>query len=65
MSKKTKGYNRNGLRLVAHLGGITGMKNFVNKKLEGKEYNPKDDFGTKLQDYYDEHKTIEDYSATA
>ena len=65
MGKKTKGYNRNGLRLVAHLGGITGMKNFVNKKLEGKEYNPKDDFGTKLQDYYDEHKTIEDYSATA
>ena len=65
MGKKTEGYNRNGLRLVAHLGGITGMKNFVNKKLEGKEYNPKDDFGTKLQDYYDEHKTIEDYSATA
>lgn len=64
MGDKVKDFNKDGLRLVAHLGGITGMKNFVNKKLEGKEYNPKDQFGTRLQDYYDEYKTIEDYSAT-
>ena len=64
MGDKVKEFNRDGLRLVAHLGGITGMKNFVKKKLEGKEYNPKDKFGTSLQDYYDEYKTIEDYSAT-
>ena len=43
----SKGYNRNGLRAVAHLGGITGMKNFVKN-----QDNPKDELGTSLFDYY-------------
>lgn len=43
----SKGYNRNGLRAVAHLGGITGMKNFVKN-----QDNPKDELGTSLLDYY-------------
>lgn len=49
-SLDAEGYNRDGLRAVAHLGGITGMKKYV--KTKGK-YNPDDDFGTTLQDYYD------------
>lgn len=44
-----KGYSRDGLRAVAHLGGIGGMKKFVES--DGK-YNPKDDYGTSLSDYY-------------
>ena len=43
----SKGYNRNGLRAVAHLGGITGMKNFVKN-----QDNPEDELGTSLFDYY-------------
>jgi hypothetical protein len=43
-------YDRNGLLAVAHLGGIGGMKNFVRSK---GQYNPKDQLGTSLQDYYD------------
>ena len=39
----------NGLRAVAHLGGATGMKKFV--KTNGK-YNPKDELGTSLMDYF-------------
>jgi len=44
-----KGYDRNGLRSVAHLGGQGGMTKFVNS---GGEYNPSDELGTSLQDYY-------------
>lgn len=44
------GYSRDGLRAVAHLGGITGMRRFVES---GGEYNPSDELGTSLQDYYD------------
>ena len=47
----TDGYNRDGLRAVAHLGGKHGMKKFVQSA--GK-YNPSDELGTSLQDYYDE-----------
>ena len=46
----TDGYNRDGLRAVAHLGGKHGMKKFVQSA--GK-YNPSDELGTSLQDYYD------------
>ena len=46
----TDGYDRDGLRAVAHLGGKHGMKKFV--QTEG-EYNPSDELGTSLQDYYD------------
>lgn len=42
-------WDRDGLRAVAHLGGITGMKQFV--ETNGK-YNPKDEEGTSLFNYY-------------
>ena len=44
------GYDRNGLRAVAHLGGKSGMKKFVQSK---GDYNPADELGTSLQSYYD------------
>ena len=46
----TNEYDRDGLKAVAHLGGIGGMKSYVRSK---GEYNPKDQLGTSLQDYYD------------
>ena len=48
--------SRDGLRAVAHLGGISGMKKFV--KTQGK-HNPKDKFGTSLQDYFDKFSKVE------
>ena len=39
----------NGLRAVGHLGGATGMKKFVKS---GGKYNPKDELGTSLMDYF-------------
>ena len=45
-----KGYERDGLRSVAHLGGESGMKKYVQSK---GSYNPADELGTSLQDYYD------------
>jgi hypothetical protein len=44
------GYDRDGLRAVAHLGGVGGMKKYVRSK---GEYNPADELGTSLQSYYD------------
>ena len=41
--------NQNGLRAVAHLGGVKGMKKFISS---GGKYNPKDALGTSLLDYY-------------
>jgi len=46
----TDGYDRDGLRAVAHLGGKSGMKKFVRSN---GEYNPSDELVTSLQDYYD------------
>ena len=43
-------YDRDGLRAVAHLGGKSGMKKFVQSK---GDYNPADEVGTSLQSYYD------------
>ena len=43
------GYDRDGLRAVAHLGGVGGMKQFVRT---GGEYNPADELGTSLSNYY-------------
>ena len=40
--------DRNALRAVAHLGGIGGMRKFVET---GGEYNPADAYGTRLSDY--------------
>jgi len=44
-----KGYSRDGLRAVAHLGGVGGMKKYVKSK---GQYNPSDQLGTSLSDYY-------------
>ena len=43
-------YDRDGLRAVAHLGGVGGMKKYVRTK---GEYNPADELGTSLKSYYD------------
>ena len=43
-------YDRDGLRAVAHLGGKSGMKKFIQSK---GDYNPADELGTSLQSYYD------------
>lgn len=45
-----KGYDRDGLRSVAHLGGKSGMRRFVKS---GGKHNPADELGTSLKDYYD------------
>lgn len=53
-----KGWSRDGLRAVAHLGGVGGMQEFVRT---GGKYNPNDSYvnkagkrvkGTSLMDYY-------------
>ena len=44
-----KGYDRDGLRAASHLGGVGGMKRFVKS---GGKYNPADELGTSLKDYY-------------
>lgn len=44
-----RGYNLDGLRAVAHLGGINGMLRYART---GGQYNPADEFGTSLNDYY-------------
>ena len=44
-----KGFDRDGLRSVAHLGGLGGMAQYVKS---GGEYNPSDELGTSLSDYY-------------
>ena len=43
-------YDRDGLRAVAHLGGKSSMKKFVQSK---GYYNPADELGTSLPSYYD------------
>jgi len=55
LGDSSKGYNKNGLRAVAHLGGIGGMKKYV--KSAGR-YNTKDEEGTYLSDYYTKFSKI-------
>jgi len=50
-------YDRDGLRAVAHLGGKSGMKKFVQSK---GDYNPADELGTSLQSYYDKFSNRDD-----
>ena len=50
LGDKAQGYDRDGLRSVAHLGGKGGMAKFVKSK---GQYNPSDELGTSLQSYYD------------
>ena len=42
-------YDRDGLRAVGHIGGLSGMKKFVRTK--GK-YDAKEELGTSLSKYY-------------
>ena len=49
LGEEAKGYDRDGLKAVAHLGGVGGMKKYVRTK---GEYNPSDALGTSLSDYY-------------
>jgi hypothetical protein len=49
LGSEAVGYDRDGLRAVAHLGGITGMTRFV--RSQG-QYNPSDELQTSLGDYY-------------
>jgi len=54
LGEAAAGYDRDGLRAVAHLGGVGGMKTYVRSK---GEYNPADELGTSLQSYYDKFST--------
>ena len=49
MGDDAKGYSRDGLRALAHLGGVGGMKKYVKSK---GQYNPSDQLGTSPSDYY-------------
>ena len=47
--------DQNGLRAVAHLGGIPGMKKFIASRMPdatGNAYNTKDELNTTLMSYY-------------
>ena len=52
---EAKGFSKDGLRAVAHLGGNNGLKKFVKT---GGKYNPSDELGTKLSDYYKRFSTF-------
>ena len=47
-------FSQNGLRAVAHLGGIDGMRRFV---ASGGQFNPADSNGTSLARYYQRFST--------
>ena len=49
LGEAAAGLDRDGLRAVAHLGGEAGMRRFV--RTNG-DYNPSDELGTSLSDYY-------------
>ena len=49
LGNEASGFDRDGLKSVAHLGGIGGMRKFVRTK--GK-YDPSDELGTSLSKYY-------------
>ena len=49
LGSEADGYDRDGLKAVAHLGGVSGMKKYVRTK---GQYNPSDALGTSLSDYY-------------
>ena len=54
LGDEAKDYDRDGLRSVAHLGGVSGMKKFV--RTQG-EYDPQDELGTSLSAYYKKFST--------
>ena len=49
LGEAASGLDRDGLRAVAHLGGEAGMRRFVRSN---GDYNPNDELGTSLSDYY-------------
>lgn len=49
LGNEADGYSRDGLKAVAHLGGVGGMKQFVRSN---GEYDPQDELGTSLSAYY-------------
>ena len=49
LGNEAAGYDRDGLRAIAHLGGQGGMRRFVRSN---GSYNPSDELGTSLSDYY-------------
>ena len=54
LGSESNGYDRDGLKAVAHLGGVSGMKKYVRTK---GQYNPSDALGTSLSDYYAKFST--------
>jgi hypothetical protein len=52
-----QGYTRDGLRAVAHLGGLSGMIRYARSR---GEYNPSDKFGTSLSDYYQKFSGLQE-----
>lgn len=50
LGSEADGYDRDGLKAVAHLGGVGGMRKYVRTK---GQYNPSDALGTSLSYYYD------------
>ena len=50
MGEPAQRFNRDGLRAAAHLADFIGKKRFV---LSDGQYNPLDELGTSLRDYYD------------
>ena len=55
LGEAAKGYSKAGLIAVGHLGGKGGMKKFVQS---GGQYNPSDELGTSLKDYYDKFSEV-------
>lgn len=55
LGEKAEGFDRDGLRAVAHLGGVNGMRSYV--KTRG-GYNPEDEEETSLNDYYNKFTAI-------
>jgi len=49
LGEAAQSYDRDGLKAVAHLGGVEGMRRYVRTK---GGYNPSDELGTSLSDYY-------------
>jgi hypothetical protein len=49
LGSEAAGYDRDGLRAIAHLGGQGAMRRFVRSN---GSYNPSDELGTSLSDYY-------------
>jgi len=60
LGESAQDFDRDGLRAVAHLGGIKGMRKFVQGN-----YNPSDELGTSLQDYYDKFSGISSLTGRA